>query len=265
MRVQLAVLALAVVWGAHASASETLVACGDPDYAPFTYVPNLKPGDTPAVGTKLEGVAPDVLRLIFEPLGIKVDAIVQGNWKRCQLSVEDGNSDVLMAAFKNDTRAGYAHFTQSPLSPEPSSIFVQKGQEFKFDKLEDLIGKRGGAQNGYSGGAKLDAFFKENNLIEPAPDAEKNYMKLATGRIDFIPKGLYSGLVIMQKMGYGAKIVPLKVPADAGFTYLPLSKKSRFADKLPQVEAVLKKLNADGTIDKLLRKHLAANGVDLAK
>lgn len=260
-----AVLLLGAVIGSGAFAADTLVACGDSDYAPFTYVPNLKPGDTPAVGTKLEGVAPDVLRLIFEPLGIKVDAIVQGNWKRCQLSVEDGNSDVLMAAFKNDTRAAYAHFTTSPLSPEPSSIFVQKGQEFKFDKLEDLIGKRGGAPTGYSGGAKLDAFFKDNNLIEAAPDAEKNYMKLATGRIDFIPKGLYSGLVIMQKMGYGGKIVPLKVPADAGFTYLPLSKKSKFADKLPQVETALKKLNADGTIDKLLKKHLAAVGVDIPK
>lgn len=258
-------LFIGALLSANALAADTLIACGDPDYAPFTYVPNLKSGETPAVGTKIEGVAPDVLRLIFEPLGIKVDAIVQGNWRRCQVSVEDGNSDVLMAAFKNDTRAAYALFSNSPLSPEPSSIFVQKDKEFKFDKLEDLVGKRGGAPTGYSGGAKLDAFFKEHNLIEPAPDAEKNYMKLATGRIDFIPKGLYSGQVIVQKLGFGGKIVPLKVPADAGFTYLPLSKKSKFADKLPQVEAALKKLNADGTIDKLLKKHLEANGVGLSK
>ena len=247
---------------AGAWAGETLTACGDPDYAPFTYVPGLKSGDAAPVGTRIEGVAPDVLRLVFEPLGIKVDAIVQGNWKRCQVAVEDGGSDVLMAAYKGEARMAYAHFTTSPLAPEPTSIFVRKGSEFKFGKPEDLIGKRGGAPSGYAGGTRLDAFFNEYQLLEYAPDSARNYMKLATGRIDFIPQGLYAGTVFLHKMGYGGKILALKNPADMGYTYLPISRKSRFADRLPQLEAALQKLHADGTIDRLIRKHMAAVGAE---
>lgn len=258
-------LILGTVMGTVAFAGDTMVACGDQDYAPFTYVPNLKVGEVATVGTKIEGVAPDVLRLIFEPLGIKVESIVQGNWKRCQVSVEDGNSDVLMSAYKNDTRMAYALYTQGPLAPEPAAIFVRKGHEFKFDKLQDLIGKRGGATTGYSGGAQLDAFLKDNNILEYAPDSEKNYLKLANGRIDFIPQGLFFGQAIVQKLGYGGKLVPVKSPLEAGYTYLPISKKSKFADKVPLIEASLKKLNADGTIDRLIRKHMAAVGVELQR
>lgn len=260
-----AALLLGAVISVGAFAGDTLVACGDPDYAPFTYVPGFQSGDTAVVGSKLEGVAPDVLRLIFEPLGIKVEAIVQGNWKRCQVAVEDGSSDVLMAANKNDERMAYALFTQGPLAPEASSIFVRKGHAFPFNKAEDLIGKRGGAPVGYSGGARLDAFFKEQQLFEYAPDAARNFMKLAAGRIDFVPTSLYSGLVILHKMGLDSKVVPLKTPMEYGYTYLPLSKKSRFADKLPLLEAGLKKFTADGTIDRLLRKHMAASGVELSR
>jgi polar amino acid transport system substrate-binding protein len=260
-----AALLLGAVLSAGALAGDTLVACGDPDYAPFTYVPGFQSGDTAVVGSKIEGVAPDVLRLIFEPLGIKVEAIVQGNWKRCQVAVEDGSSDVLMAADKNEARMAYALFTQGPLAPEALSVFVRKGREFKFDRLEDLIGKRGGAPTGYSGGARLDAFFKEHQLIEYAPDAARNYMKLAAGRIDFVPTSLYSGLVILHKMGYGGKLVPLKNPLEYGYTYLPISRKSRFADKVPLIEASLKKLHADGTIDRLIKKHMAASGVELSR
>jgi len=73
------------------------------------------------------------------------------------------------------------------------------------------------------------------------------------------------GVVFSSTAFAGDTLVACGDEAQAPFTYLPISKKSRFADKIPLIEASLKKLSADGTIGRLIRKHMAAVGVELPK
>jgi len=55
------------------------------------------------------------------------------------------------------------------------------------------------------------------------------------------------GVVFSSTAFAGDTLVACGDEAHAPFTYLPISKKSRFADKIPLIEASLKKLSADGT------------------
>ena len=73
------------------------------------------------------------------------------------------------------------------------------------------------------------------------------------------------GVVFSSTAFAGDTLVACGDEAHAPFTYLPISKKSRFADKIPLIEASLKKLSADGTIGRLIRKDMAAVGVELPK
>jgi polar amino acid transport system substrate-binding protein len=123
-------------------------------------------------GDLLSGVITEVLRLIFEDLDITVDAKRRGNWKRCQYYARIGVVDIIMAAVFNEKRSQYAVFTKTPIVSAPVSIFVLKGREFKFDKWDDLIGKRAGIRLGTSISQKVDTFFKDNikDVIEVSTD-----------------------------------------------------------------------------------------------
>lgn len=234
---------------------ETLTACGDSNYPPFTYIERQE-GAEPKVGLEIRGVAPDILRIIFGELGIKVDAKYVGNWKRCQINVKQGNVDILMGAYMTEERKKYAAYTETPLAPDPQAVFVWKGREFKFEKWEDLKGKTVGMTIGFSSGKAFDGFLEKNTIVERVSDRLQNYLKLAMGRIDFEPNGLYAGLIKVKESGYEGRIVPLPTPINTEYLYMPVSKKSVYLKYLPRLDEGLKKLRADGTIDKLVTKYI---------
>jgi len=234
---------------------EILTACGDSNYPPFTYIERQE-GAEPKVGQKIRGVASDVLRIIFGELGIKIEAKYVGNWKRCQVNVEEGKVDILMGAYVTEKRKKYAVYTETPLAPDPQAVFVWKGREFKFEKWEDLKGKRAGITLGFSAGKEFDEFLEKNTYVQRVSDHRQNYMKMELGRIDFEPNGLYAGLIKVKESGYEGRIVPLPTRINTEYLYTPVSKKSMYLKYLMRLEDGLKKLRADGTIDKLVKKHI---------
>jgi len=238
-----------------ANAEEMMKTCGDPDYPPFTYIKRLE-GTEPATGQEIKGVAPDILRMIFGELGIKVDSSYVGNWKRCQYNVENGDVDILMVAYITEERKKYAVYTETPLAQDPQAVFVWKGKEFKFEKWDDLKGKRAGLPLGSSVGKEFDEFLEKNTVVERVPEYLNNYKKMELGRIDFEPGGLYAGLIRIKKLGYEGKVVPLSNPINTESLYLPISKKSKYLKYLPELEKGLKKLSEDGTVERLIKEHI---------
>jgi polar amino acid transport system substrate-binding protein len=230
-----------------AHSEETLTACCV-DYPPF--VIQGEEG-------KLTGVIPEALEIIFKKFNITFDAIMIGNWKRCQYSVRKGRIDMFMAAVINEERQSYAVYTRTPIISTPTVIFVWKGKEFGFEQWEDLTGKKAGIRLGISFGKDFDTFLEKNmKEISKASTDLQLYKMLEAGRIDFVPNGLYAGLMTIKKSGFEGKIVPLEIPINEEDLYAPISKKSRYLKYLPQYEAELEKLRADGTIDRLVDKYM---------
>jgi polar amino acid transport system substrate-binding protein len=197
----------------------------------------------------------EVLETIFRELNIEVVSKSIGNWKRCLSTVKDGRTDLLIAAFSTDERMQYAKFTQTPLSADPSAIFVWKERQFEFNKWEDLIGKRAGLILGDSHGQEFDLFLKKHAAIQYVSRRFQNYKKLELNRIDFEPSGLYTGLIEVKKYGYGDKIIALKKPFATNYLYIAISNKSKYLSYLAQIESGLQKLHENGSIDRLIKKY----------
>jgi len=226
-------------------AKEKLLASGHQDYPPFMW----KDGD------KIIGVGPEVITTIFSKLGIEVECNYVGPWKRVQRNIRRGDIDVFVA-YKTKEREVYANFTKIYLSDDPTAVFVWKGREFKFEKWEDLIGKRGGGILGGSLGNEFDKFIKEKLTYEYVSNRWQNFAKLKKNRLDYAPTGLYAGLLQAKKLGYEEKIIALKKPILTEYLYLAISKKSKFRKYLPEVEKELSKLIANGTIKRLITKYI---------
>lgn len=242
-----------------AHSDDILTSCGDMDYPPFTYSEKLVDSkDTVdlVTGDPITGVCAEVLQLIFGELGIKVDSRYVGNWKRCQKRVEDGTVDMIMGAYKTKEREEIYLYPETPIAPDPVTIFVWKGREFKFDQWDDLKGKRAGIARGVSVGDSFGKWLKENATIDVGSRRSNNYKKLEAGRIDFCVGGMYAELIEIKSYGFEGKIIPLKNPVKVENTYVAISKKSKFLEKITQLEEGLKKLHADGTIERLISKHI---------
>ena len=238
-------LALSFIFVYSFSFSETVVVSGHFEYPPFMY----------QVGNSIEGVEVDVLRVIFSELGIKVESKYVGNWARTLSNIEDGTVDI-SCGYINDERKKFAVFSSNILAEDPMSVFVKTGKEFKFEKWEDLIGKRGGSTLGDSQGAKFDEFKKNNLKIELVSSKINNYKKLDYERIDYIIDGLYTTKIFLNRNGFKEKISPLKKPLLKENIYIMVSKKSKYLKYMPEIEKGLKRMREDGVIDKLIEKHI---------
>ena len=235
-----------IVLASLAQAEETLVACGDVGYPPFTW----KEGD------KIIGVFPELVEMIFGKFGIQVNSRDAGNWNRCQMKVKYGDMDMLMAGYKTEERKEYAIYPETPVCEDPTSIFVWKDRTFPYDTWDDLKGKRVGEMLGSTEGEEIDEFLAKYTTVDYVSTRLQNFKKLEHDRIDFTIIGLYPGRILVKRYGYEEKIISLEKPLRTENLYFALSKKSKFLTYLPQVDAELQKLREDGTIEKLIDKYI---------
>lgn len=229
-----------------AHAGEELMACGHPDYPPFMWNEN----------GKVIGAATEIAQMIFGELNIEVNSHFAGNWARCLLQVKSGKTDLIVSGYVNDERRTYADFTENYLSDDPTAIFVWKGKEFKFEKWDDLIGKRMGGILGGSISNEWDEFTVKKLKITNVSTRIQLFKMLEFGRIDFAPTGLYIGQIQVKKFGYDGKIVALPNSIETGYLYIAISKKSKYLKHLPYVNKRLAELKNDGTVKRLLSKYV---------
>lgn len=230
---------------------ETLIASGHPNQPAFSWV------EEKGTEEKILGIGAELTKLIFNDFGINVDSKYVGNWKRVLYNAEYGDIDVVVAVYINDKRKTYMDYPSSPYMLNSSVIWVRKGNEFPFEKWEDLIGKTGTAVIGEKFSVQFDEFIKSANLeIQRIPDFIHSLRKLEKGRVDYMPFSLMAGRLQIKKLGYEGKIINLSTPIYSGDVYLSMSKKSKFCKYLPQVEKSIQKYKVDGTIGRLIEKSI---------
>ncbi len=75
------------------------------------------------------------------------------------------------------------------------------------------------------------------------------------GRADYYPFSLHGGMIQIKQMGLANRITYLEKPISSESIYITISKKSKFIGYLPRIEAAIRVRMADGTVDRLIRKH----------
>lgn len=220
--------------------------CGGLAYPPFMW----KEGD------KIVGVGPDVAKIIFKELNLDVESICFSSWNRCMREVEKGRVDLFFAASVNEERSAFADFTKNYLSESPVGVFIWKERPIQFEKWEDLIGKKMGSILGTTYGQKFDDFAAKHIEISEVITPIQNFKKLEKGRVDFLPIGLYTGLIHIKQFGYTDKIVAADNYLETGHLYAAISKLSPYLKHLPYLDKRLLELREDGTIKRLIDKYI---------
>lgn len=227
------------------SYSRTLKACGHPFYPPVSWVSDKQ----------LTGLAPAVTQQLFAELGYSVKLRAGYNWKRCLLEVQQGNADIVVAAYRIPSREAYLKFSSQPVIADQVALFVNRKSPPLFDTLNDLQGKVAGLLLGDSFGESLDQFLLHHTRIEYVSRNQQNFEKLADQKIDFMPIGLLSGRLQSRKLGFHEQVMPLDYRVSTEFYFLAVGKNSGLQQHLPFINRRLQEMHQNGTINGLTDRY----------
>lgn len=221
---------------------ETIVISGHPEAKPFTWVKEKH----------MLGSAVDLAESIFsgQKIGTRYEILP---WKRALALLKDGDIDLLLALYRNETRAKDFEFT-IPYADDPISVFVNKDDMFSLAKWDDLITKRGCVPLGESYGEKLDKFVKDKLTVDKAHDLDQCLRMLERGRIDYVLFSKYHVQMELAKKGLSDKIRALAYHMTSQKVHMAFSKKSPFVRLVPKINAEIERLEKEGLIEKLLQK-----------
>ncbi len=202
---------------------------------------------------KLSGIAPDLVKEIFDELSIPYSTKVFRNWENVQDAARKGEIDMIVSAYRNDKRSTYLNFS-IPYLAEQTVIIVEKGKEFHFVGWSALKGKKGVAGIGESYGQKFDAFIAEN-LDVSYYTLERAIKTLNLGEADFLIIDLYTALIYAHLLQGEDSITILDPPATAENFHLAIAKDSPLNDHLEAINQKLKERIEAGEVKELLVKH----------
>jgi polar amino acid transport system substrate-binding protein len=231
--------------GIPAGATDVVKITGHPNWPPFSWQD----------GDKIVGIGAELAKIVFKDVGLTALSEPSGNWKRAQAQVEFGAVDVLVAAYKTRERSAYMAYPATPFMEDVNVLWVVRGNEFPFREWGDLVGKKGTAMLGESYGQGFDDYIKAHLQIDWVSTPTQSLQKLAMGRADYYPFSLHGGMIQIKQMDLESRITYLEKPISAENIYIAISKKSMFLSYLPRIEAAIKARRADGTVDRLIRKH----------
>lgn len=196
-----------------------IIISGNAEYPPLTWQDKKN-------SEKITGFAIELLEIACKDIGIAVEGKYVGPWARAQDNVKNGAVDMLGGAYITEERKTYMDYIIPPFVMDPTVVFVKKGDQFKFDKWEDLIGMKGGAPIGNSYGELFDKFEKEKLTIERVPKLDQAFEKLVAGRNRYVVYGLYPGLAEAEVTGRREQIGYLANSIISEGLYFTISKKS---------------------------------------
>lgn len=217
-------------------------ATGDPAYPAIGF----KQGDA------IAGAAPKLVAAIAEKLNVPLEVKYMGSWKEAQEAARDGEADLIVGIYYNDERAEYLDYVEPAFMYDDTGVFVAKGKEFSFEDKNDLIGKKGVANEGDSFGGEFDAFMKEKLDIERTKGIGEGFKRLVAGEADYLLTGYHPGLAEAAARGLKDKVVVLDQALLTEEMFVAFSKKSPCRSLAADFGQGITELTTDGSFDKML-------------
>jgi polar amino acid transport system substrate-binding protein len=135
-------------------ATKIIEVSGHPEYPPVMW----------QEGDNIVGVGPEIVKMVFDDLGITVNSKFKGSWTKVEKGIKEGDIDVLAGVYMTAQRKSFMDYS-IPYMKDPVVIFVARGQAFPYKKWDDLIGKNGTTTIGDSFGKDFDKFIANKLTI----------------------------------------------------------------------------------------------------
>jgi len=202
------------------------------------------------------GIAHDFVKIVGEKLEIPVTIDATLPWKRMLEYLNDGDLDLCAAMYWTKEREERYQYTVSYFVNE-ARVFVPKGKEFPFERLEDLIGRTGGIPAGGSFGQAFDTFANEHQLkLQGVKTKYQMTMKVLAGRNDYFIQDYLDGMMYLKQEGLQDKFVALPHPVSTTDVYLAVSRQSPCLHLVPQINAIIDEAKQDGTLQAIIDTYI---------
>ncbi|WP_163349243.1 transporter substrate-binding domain-containing protein [Desulfovibrio sp. JC010] len=205
--------------------------------------------------TDISGIHIELTDHLLKQLGLKAEYVLRP-WSRCLLMLERGTADIMAGLLKTKERSEYLIYLDPPYSNKDiKAFYVRHGNSGTIKSYSDLVGMKIGTTLGNSYFPKFDNDTQLQK--DPAQNEETCFKKLLYNRIDTVIISEDTGDYLVNKHGYQGRIekaeykysLPLSV-------YFAVSKKSPLADRIPELEAAMKKMVESGEVRKMVNNFL---------
>lgn len=228
---------------AQAGPCKRMVVSADPAYPPLHWYD----------GQKFNGASVEIARRVLDDLRIPFEFRYVGPFARLMMAAEKGEIDMIATLKVTPERENFLLFPAVPAYSNPVAVFVQRSRAFDYRSRDDLAGRRGGITRGNKFGDGFDEFIQSRLSVEEANTPEANFRKLASGRIDYLVTGYYTGMAHLIKYGEEGEFTALKPFVANTANFLALTRRGACADQLEAINARLAVLRKNGTLDQLVR------------
>lgn len=199
------------------------------EWCPINCVPN----------SKEEGIAIELARAIYEPLGYKVDYILMP-WSRALDEVQTGKLTAVVGAIKEDAPSfTFPHF---PVTSTSDNLYMRNDRTGLYTSAESLKELRVGIIEDYAYGDVMMRHIKRyrnaSDLIQVAKGEDalnENMRKLLAGRIDVLVESELVMNYTLRRINNTNSIIwvgKLPYPNDVYIAFSPMNKDSQQLAKI---------------------------------
>ncbi len=201
------------------------------------------------------GLAVDVIQEVFKRLRVPVELWLYP-WKRCLFLVKEGAHDGHMLLLKTPEWEEYMLFTV-PFIPDRYLFWYRadRPQPIEWQDFADLKAYKIGLTTDYSYGDEFPAMVKTHNLlVDYARSDELNFKRLLAGRIDaFLCMENVAKMLFKLRPEFQGQFKAAAKPLMQLEMYMAISKTSKAAALLPDINRVILEMQADGTLERLVK------------
>lgn len=210
------------------------------------------------VNGEAEGVYPLVVREIFNRINVPLN-VKALPWNRAVAYADEGKVGIV-GIYKNEERLKKYDYSDE-IYVEKTMVYALKKNDFVYNKVEDLKGKRIGVIRGWSYGKEFDIEKTKNYFyVDEVNDDKTNFIKLIGGRLDCVLATKEIGDYFMQNNPeYKLKIIEKEIPLLINPTYLIFSKSSNKKELLNKFNIELEKMKKNSELKILIKDYLEKN------
>ena len=229
-----------------AQVCSTITVTGPPAAAPSSW----------ASDGKLIGAAVEFVEDLTRAAGIQnIEVRAYPTWRESLAAVFRGEVDAVFSANWSEERERYLNYVRPAMSSQFLYVVVRRGETFKFNKLEDLVGLTGAASAGETYGDGFFGQFVQKNLkLITAPSIDKVIDLLTDQKVDYIfgfENAVYEQMMV-RHLGTALQVLNTYPTQSEGF--LAFSKRSKCG------EAVREKLSEQLIAAHSMRRYSALLG-----
>jgi polar amino acid transport system substrate-binding protein len=146
----------------------------------------------------VSGYSTELIRAIYQRMGIPIESIKAYPWKRALQILETNHAEALFSANHTTDRDVFARYPDEILFESPWLIWSKNPNGIK--SLDDLVSKRIGVVQGYSYTPEFWDFIQTYCEIEAVTNDVINFKKLAIGRLDAVVAEHGNGLYLLKTL-----------------------------------------------------------------